>query len=37
MFDAADKGRLRNGDIVLMVGFGAGMTAASAVIEWRQP
>lgn len=37
LFDAADKGRLRNGDIVLMVGFGAGMTAASAVIEWRQP
>lgn len=37
LFDAADKGRLKNGDIVLMVGFGAGMTAASAVLEWRQP
>jgi len=37
LFDAADKGRLHNGDIVLLVGFGAGMTAASAVIEWRQP
>jgi 3-oxoacyl-[acyl-carrier-protein] synthase-3 len=37
LFDAADRGRLRNGDLVLMVGFGAGMTAASAVIEWRQP
>jgi 3-oxoacyl-[acyl-carrier-protein] synthase-3 len=35
LFDAADNGRLRDGDIVLMVGFGAGMTAASAVIEWR--
>lgn len=34
LFDAADKGRLRPGDLVLMVGFGAGMTAASAVIEW---
>ncbi|NCY10017.1 MAG: 3-oxoacyl-ACP synthase, partial [Actinobacteria bacterium] len=37
LFDAADRGRLHNGDLVLMVGFGAGMTAASAVIEWRQP
>ncbi|NCZ88909.1 MAG: 3-oxoacyl-ACP synthase, partial [Actinobacteria bacterium] len=35
--DWSDRGRLRNGDLVLMVGFGAGMTAASAVIEWRQP
>jgi 3-oxoacyl-[acyl-carrier-protein] synthase-3 len=34
LFDAADKGRLAPGDLVLMVGFGAGMTAASAVIEW---
>jgi 3-oxoacyl-[acyl-carrier-protein] synthase-3 len=34
LFDAADKGRLSPGDLVLMVGFGAGMTAASAVIEW---
>jgi 3-oxoacyl-[acyl-carrier-protein] synthase-3 len=37
LFDAADKGRISDGDIVLMVGFGAGMTAASAVIEWRTP
>jgi 3-oxoacyl-[acyl-carrier-protein] synthase-3 len=37
LFAAADGGRLRDGDIVLMVGFGAGMTAASAVIEWSQP
>ena len=36
-FDAAKRGRLKNGDIVLLVGFGAGMTAASAVVEWRQP
>jgi 3-oxoacyl-[acyl-carrier-protein] synthase-3 len=35
LFDAANNGRLSDGDIVLMVGFGAGMTAASAVIEWR--
>ncbi|NQW68653.1 MAG: ketoacyl-ACP synthase III [Acidimicrobiaceae bacterium] len=37
LFDAADRGRLSNGDVVLLVGFGAGMTAASALIEWRQP
>ena len=37
LFDAADRGRLHNGDIVLLVGFGAGMTAASAVLEWRNP
>ncbi|MFM8626701.1 MAG: beta-ketoacyl-ACP synthase III [Actinomycetota bacterium] len=34
LFDAADKGRLAPGDLVLMVGFGAGMTAASAIVEW---
>lgn len=37
LFDAADHGRLRDGDVVLLVGFGAGMTAASAVFEWRAP
>ena len=37
LFDAADRGRLQDGDIVLLVGFGAGMTAASAVLEWRNP
>jgi len=34
LFDAADSGRIRPGDKVLLVGFGAGMTAASAVLEW---
>ena len=32
--DALDKGRIASGDIVLLVGFGAGMTAASAVLRW---
>jgi 3-oxoacyl-[acyl-carrier-protein] synthase-3 len=32
--DAADAGRLAPGDLVLLVGFGAGMTWASAVLEW---
>lgn len=35
LFDAADAGRLAAGDLVLMVGFGAGMTAASAVMRWN--
>ena len=34
LFDAADKGRLAPGDLVLLVGFGAGMTAASAILQW---
>lgn len=37
LFASADEGRIRDGDIVLLVGFGAGMTAASAVIEWKKP
>lgn len=37
LFEAADTNRLRTGDNVLLVGFGAGMTAASAVLKWRQP
>ncbi|MDA0286189.1 MAG: ketoacyl-ACP synthase III [Actinobacteria bacterium] len=36
LFDAADHGRIKSGDNVLLVGFGAGMTAASAVIKWNQ-
>ncbi len=34
LFDAADNHRLKFGDLVLMVGFGAGMTAASSIIRW---
>ena len=36
LFDAVDHGRIKSGDNVLLVGFGAGMTAASAVIKWNQ-
>ena len=32
--DALDTGRVANGDLVMMVGFGGGMTAASCVIKW---
>jgi len=32
--DALDNGRVQDGDLVLLVGFGGGMTAASAVLRW---
>lgn len=35
--DALDAGRVHPGDLILLVGFGAGMTAASAVIRWGGP
>jgi 3-oxoacyl-[acyl-carrier-protein] synthase-3 len=34
LVDALNNHRLHDGDLVLLVGFGAGMTAASAVIRW---
>lgn len=34
LVEALDTGRINNGDLVLLVGFGAGMTAASAVVRW---
>jgi 3-oxoacyl-[acyl-carrier-protein] synthase-3 len=32
--DAADRGILKDGDLILLSGFGAGMTWASAVLRW---
>ena len=32
--DALDNGRVATGDLVLLVGFGGGMTAASAILKW---
>lgn len=32
--DALDQGRIKNGDLVLLVGFGGGMTAGSCVLRW---
>ncbi len=32
--DALENGRVANGDLVLLVGFGGGMTAASAILKW---
>jgi 3-oxoacyl-[acyl-carrier-protein] synthase III len=34
--DAAADGRLREGELVLMTGMGAGLTWGSALIEWNQ-
>ena len=34
LVDAIDAGRVHDGDLLLLVGFGAGMTSASAVIRW---
>ena len=33
--DALERGRVHDGDVVLFVGFGAGMAWASAVVRWQ--
>jgi 3-oxoacyl-[acyl-carrier-protein] synthase-3 len=35
--EAADDGRLTDGDLILLSGFGAGMTWGSAVLRWGRP
>lgn len=35
LVDAIEQGRLEEGDLVLMSGFGAGMTWGSALLRWR--
>jgi 3-oxoacyl-[acyl-carrier-protein] synthase-3 len=35
--EAADDGRLQEGDIILLSGFGAGMTWSSSVLRWGRP
>jgi len=37
MTEAAEDGRLRDDDLVLMSGFGAGMTWGSALLRWGRP
>jgi 3-oxoacyl-[acyl-carrier-protein] synthase-3 len=34
LFEAVDDGRVREGDLILCSGFGAGMTWASALVRW---
>lgn len=35
LVDAIEKGRLEDGDLVLLTGFGAGMTWGSALLRWH--
>lgn len=35
--EAADDGRITDGDVVLLSGFGAGMTWASVLLRWGRP
>jgi 3-oxoacyl-[acyl-carrier-protein] synthase-3 len=35
--EAADEGRLADGDLLLLSGFGAGMTWGSAIVRWGRP
>jgi 3-oxoacyl-[acyl-carrier-protein] synthase III len=35
--DALDRGRIHDGDLLMLVGFGAGMSWASAVVRWGDP
>lgn len=37
LFEAVDAGRIQDGDLVLLSGFGAGMTWASALLRWGVP
>ncbi|MGH9022155.1 MAG: 3-oxoacyl-ACP synthase III family protein, partial [Acidimicrobiia bacterium] len=37
LFEAADEDRIDDGDLVLLSGFGAGMTWASALLRWGRP
>ena len=36
MDDAVSKGAIADGDVVLLVGFGAGMSVAAALLRWGQ-
>ena len=37
LVDAIEAGRVAQGDLILMVGFGAGMSSAAAVLRWDPP
>jgi 3-oxoacyl-[acyl-carrier-protein] synthase-3 len=37
LIDALERGRVHDGDFLLLAGFGAGMTWASAVWQWQEP
>lgn len=35
LIDSVDSGRVEQDDLLLLVGFGAGMTSAAAVLRWN--
>ena len=35
--EATEQGRITDGDLILLSGFGAGMTWASALLRWGRP
>jgi len=37
LVDAIDKGRVEDGNLVLLTGFGAGMTWGSVLLRWQDP
>jgi 3-oxoacyl-[acyl-carrier-protein] synthase-3 len=37
LVDAVEAGRVADGDLVLLIGFGAGMTGAAALLRWGRP
>lgn len=37
LIDSVDNGNVSKGDLLLLVGFGAGMTSAAAVMRWDPP
>ena len=37
LVDALDHSQVNPGDLILMVGFGAGMSSAAAVVRWDPP
>ena len=36
LVDSLESGRVSSGDLLLLTGFGAGMTWASAVLRWAR-
>jgi len=35
LIDSLDRGRIRDGDLLLLVGFGAGMSWGSVILRWE--
>ena len=35
--EAVESGRVKNGDVVVLTAFGAGLTWGSVVLRWKDP